>query len=87
MPTLSITLTTNEKEALDSLRGTIQAPGGGLLYTSTGEMAARLFAEHVLRRALEAFPSTAIQTCKDDLAAAQAAYMASIQPTVTGSIT
>jgi hypothetical protein len=90
MPTLSITLTTEQKASLDAWRPNLFTVGTSTpKYPTTAEMCAGLFSELILAQALEMYPGTgtAAETAIASAQAAMTSKVSALRPTLTGSIT
>jgi hypothetical protein len=90
VPTLTITLTADQKASLDAWRPNLVAFGTATpRFATTAELCAQLFSELVLSQALQMYPGTgtATETAISNEAAATAAKVSALRPTLPGSIT
>ena len=90
MATLTITFTTDQKASLDAWRPNLVAFGTATpRFATTAELCAGLFSELILSQALQMYPGTgtAAATAIEDEAAAKAAKVSALRPTLTGTIT
>ena len=90
MATLTITLSAEQKASLDAWRPNLVTFGTNTpRFATTAELCAGLFSELILSQALQLYPGTgtAAETALTNEAAAKAAKVSALRPTLTGSIT
>ena len=90
MPTITITVSTEQLASLMAWRPSVAAFGSSTpRFATTAELCAGLFSEMILSQALQMYPGTgtASETAITNEAAATAAKVSALRPTLNGSIT